>query len=207
MIGNMARTDRRPRHRLDPDSRRTAILDAATGIFATHPYSQVTLSSIAEAAEGSTPLVYRYFDGKEGLYAEVVRQAIDSLLSAQTRALEALPDGVPTRDRIRTATLVYLDHIARRPGAWATPLRQPGGEPASAAALRERARADDVERLAALLEPSDRPRHRYAMWGYLGFVDAACLRWVEHGCPPEERWELIDAALGALEGALGDWAA
>ena len=50
-------------------------------------------------------------------------------------------------------------------------------------------------------------RHRYALWGYLGFIDAACLHWVERGCPDEERWGLVDAALGALEGGLGDWAA
>ena len=60
------------------------------------------------------------------------------------------------------------------------------------------------------LQPEGRgeqARHRYALWGYLGFIDAACLHWVERGCPDEERWGVIDAALGALEGGLGDWAA
>ena len=110
------------------------------------------------------------------------------------------------RDRIRAATMVYLDHIAAHPGAWAMPLRRPGSEPAGAARVRARARSDYVERLGRLLGPSEQPRHRYALWGYLGFIDAACLHWVERGCPDEERWGLIDAALGALEGGLGDWA-
>ena len=183
----MARTDRRPRRRLDPDSRRAAILEAAAAAFAAHPYAEVTISSIAAEAYSSNALVYRYFANKEDLYAEVVRVAIADLLTRQAEALDALPDGVPVRDRIRAATMVYLNHIATHPDAWAMPMRRPGGEPAAVAELRA--------------------RHDYALWGYFGFIDAAALRWVGKGCPEEDRWALIDAALGALEGALGDWAA
>ena len=64
-----------------------------------------------------------------------------------------------------------------------------------------------MERLAGLQAPTQQARHQYAQGGYYGFVDAACLRWVDKGCPPDERWALVDAALGCLGGALGDWAA
>ena len=87
------------------------------------------------------------------------------------------------------------------------PHRQPGGEPASAAPIREAARRAYVDRLRSLLAPSEQARHEYALWGYYGFLDAVCLRWVDRGCPADDRWSVIDAALGALEGALGDWAA
>ena len=202
----MARTDRRPRRRLDPDSRRAAILEAAAVGFGPPPYSKVDISSTKEACS-SNALVYRYFANKEDLYAEVVRVAIADLLSRQAEALDALPDGVPVRDRIRAATMVYLDHIATHPDAWAMPMRRPGGEPAAVAELRARTRCDYVKRLQDLLVPSTQARHDYALWGYFGFIDAAALRWVGKGCPEEDRWALIDAALGALEGALGDWAA
>jgi AcrR family transcriptional regulator len=152
-------------------------------------------------------LVYRYFANKEDLYAEVVRLAIADLMSRQTAALKALPAGTPVRDRIAAATEVYLDHIAHHPDAWAMPMRQPGGEPAAAAELRADARRRYVQGLDRLLDPSDQERHGYALWGYFGFIDAACLRWVDEGCPDAERWPLIDAALGALQGALGDWSA
>lgn len=203
----MARSDRRPRTRLDPDSRRAALLDAAAQAFAARPYDQVTLASIAQAADASTPLLYRYFPSKEELYAAVVRLALEDLAQRQRAALQALPDGVPARDRLRATTLVYLDHIADHPDAWAMPLRQPGLEPAAAVALRIDARTADVAHLSDLLAPSAHARHDYALWGYFGFLDAACLRWVEKGCPEDERWSLLDSALGALEGALGDWAA
>lgn len=203
----MTRTDRKPRRRLDPDSRRAAILDAAAEAFAALPYPEVTISLIASRAESSNALVYRYFANKEDLYVDVVRLAIAHLQSAQAAALDALPDGVPVRDRIATAMGVYLDHIASHPEAWAMPMRQPGGEPAAAADLRAQARHDYIAGLGRLLKPSSQARHEYALRGYFGFIDSACLHWVDNGCPEEHRWALIDAALGALEGALGDWAA
>jgi AcrR family transcriptional regulator len=203
----MVRKDRTQRRRLDPEERREAILAAATEAFAAAPYDEVSISAVAERAQASEALVYRYFTGKAELYAEVVSVAITGLRERQATALDALDDGVPVRDRVRTATLVYLDHVAAHPSAWASPLQRPGGEPASAAAIRRAARAEDVQRLRALLAPSDAVRHEYALWGFLGFLDAACLRWVERGCPADDRWSLVDAALGALEGALGDWAA
>ena len=134
-------------------------------------------------------------------------ERVEVLLARQAEALDALPDGVPVRDRIRAATMVYLDHIATHPDAWAMPMHRPGGEPAAVAELRARTRCDYVKRLQDLLVPSTQARHDYALWGYFGFTDAAALRWVDKGCPEEDRWALIDAALGALEGALGDWAA
>lgn len=206
-MDNMVRTDRTPRRRLDPGSRRAAILDAAARAFATHAYSDVTISSISADADSSNALVYRYFESKEDLYTEVVRIAIAKLMATQADVLEQLPQGVPVRDRIREATVVYLDHIASHPDAWAVPQRQPGSEPPAAAALRASARRDYVEHLRDMLAPSSNHRHEYALWGYLGFVDAACLTWVDEGCPERARWALVDAALGALEGALGDWGA
>lgn len=203
----MARIDRRPRKRLDPDSRRAAILDAAAEAFASNSYADVTISMIAAEAGASNALVYRYFAGKEELYVALVRVRIADLLERQTSALGDLPEGTPARERIKVAIVHYLDHISGHPRAWAMPLRQPGSEPVAAATARLEARARYVERLRGLLEPSAQARHEYALWGWLGFIDAACLRWVDAQCPEDERWPLVDACLGALEGALGDWAA
>lgn len=203
----MARTDRRPRRRLDPDSRRAAILSAAREAFANHPYNEVTLSAISDEAEASASLLYRYFGSKEDLYAEVVRSSIEDLMARQATAVKELPSGAPVRDRIMAMIVVYLDHIASHPQSWALPIRQPGSEPPALAQLRARARRDQVENLSSLLNPGQQERHTYALWGYFGFLDAACLHWVESGCLKNDRWAVIDAALGALQGGLGDWAA
>jgi AcrR family transcriptional regulator len=206
-MATVPRTDRQPRRRLDPDQRREAILAAASEAFADATYAEVTVSAIAARAGASEALLYRYFTGKDQLYTELVRSMLDTLLERQAATVEALPDGVPVRDRVRATTIVYLDHIATHPREWATPLSRPGSEPAATADVRAAARRSSVERLGDLLTPSGARRHDYAVWGYFGFLDTACLRWVQLGCPADDRWALIDAALGALEGALGDWAA
>lgn len=205
-MATMVRSDRTPRQRLDPDERRSAILSGAAEAFAVAPYDAVSIAAVARRAGASEALVYRYFAGKAELYAEVLRQAIGDLLRRQGHALAELPDGVPVRDRLRATTLVYLDHVASHPTGWASPLRA-GVEPEVATQIRRQTRLEYVERLRDLLAPSATARHEYALWGYFGFLDAACLRWVDRGCPSDDRWALIDAALGALEGALGDWAA
>jgi AcrR family transcriptional regulator len=206
-MATVARTDKQPRTRLDPDSRRAAILEAAAEAFASQPYADVPISDIARRAGASDALLYRYFAGKENLYAEIVQLAIRDLLGRQAAALDALPPGASVRDRLRETTSVYLDHIESHPTGWVMPLRNPGPEPSAATAIRREAREDYVERLRTLLNPSSQARHEYALWGFFGFLDAACLQWVQIDCPVDDRQSLIDAALGALEGALGDWAA
>lgn len=199
------RTDRTPRTRLDPDSRREAILAAASDAFAHAPYAEVSLAAIAREVGASEALLHKYFDGKAGLYAEVVRGAIDALWVQQQAANEALPANAPARDRVRASVLVYLDHVAAHPRGWAAPFMVARNDPEAAMVVRREARATYVEALAGLLQPDPTPRRQYALWGYFGFLEAACLAWVERGCPDDDRHALADAALGALEGAIGDW--
>lgn len=198
------RTDRSPRQRLDVEARREAILEAARGLYAEAPYAEVSMAQIAEAANASSALVFHYFGSKANLYAAVVAAAIDHLATTQRAADAALPEGVPTRDRVRASALAYLDHIETHPTTWANPLLG-GEEPREAIAVRRRARIAYAQALRNLLKPGSWVRGEYALHGYFGFLDQACLHWVEAGCPAADRNPLIDAALGALEGALGDW--
>ena len=200
------RADRAPRRRLDIDQRREAILAAARDLYAKAPYPEVSIARIAEAAGASPALVFHYFGSKAALYAAVVDAAIQALNQAQHAAQAQLDRGVPARDRVRASLLVYLDYIATHPTTWAAPLLG-GPEPREALDLRHRARDGYVAALRDLLQPAALARHDYALWGYFGFLDQACLHWVEAGCPDADRHPLIDAALGALEGALGDWGA
>jgi AcrR family transcriptional regulator len=199
------RTDRRPRQRLDADTRRGAILAAAATAFGQTPYADVSVSALASEVGASEALVYRYFETKAQLYAAVVHLALDDLLDRQRSADAALPPGTSARDRVRTSTEIYLDRVSAAPTGWSAPYRSPANDPAPAVAVRHTARATYVEMLRAVLRPDHGPRREYALRGYFGFLEAACLRWVEDGCPAADRAPLVDAALGALEGALGDW--
>lgn len=193
-----------PRRRLNVQQRRAAILEAACEVYSAHPYAEVPTAQVAEAAGASPSLVFHYFGSKAGVYAAVVSRAMAQLESEQDTADAALPEGVPVRDRVRTALVTYLGHIERRAAFWTVPLRG-GEEPVEAQQVRTDARARTVDRLGSLLGVGDVVRHHYAIEGFLGFVDGACARWVGRGCPAHERDPMLEAALGALEGALGDW--
>ena len=189
---------------MSTQERRKAMLAGASRAFAAAPYSEVTTAVLAECCEASEGLIFHYFGSKAGLYAAVVGEAIDRLGRAQTEAVELLGPSVSVRDKVRAGLEVYLEHIRTHPEAWAAPLLG-GREPPEAIEVRARARESYVEALSQTLGVSGWKRHVYAVSGYFGFLDGACLAWVCDGCPEADRYALIDAALGALEGALGDW--
>ena len=176
---------------MDPAERRELILSAARRAFASRPYEEVSLVEVAAEAQASEALVHKYFAGKAGLYAEVLRLAADDLTERTRRADDALPEGSSARDRVRTSILAYLDFIAERSPGWVTYQALAGHDPGDEA--------------ARVVGGSRGHRDDFALWGYLGFLDDACLRWVHAGCPDDQRHSLVDAALGCLEGALGDW--
>ena len=190
---------------MDPAERRELILSAASRAFASRPYEEVSLAEIAEEAQASEALVHKYFANKAGTYAQVLQRAADELAERTRRAADALPAGSSARDRVRASILTYLDFIAERSPGWMAYQILAGHEPGEAAQVRQAARESAVEALADVVGGSHGYRDEFALWGYLGFLDDACLRWVHAGCPDEQRHSLVDAALGCLEGALGDW--
>ena len=199
----VARKDLRPRHRLGAATRTDEILAAAAGLFARLPYALVSVADIARAADASEALVYRYFATKAELYAQVVARGAEKLALAERAAIMALHPNTPVKAKLRAALGVYLDHVASHSATWVAAT----GEPPEAVTTRTAARQHHVDALAGLLTPNPSARHRYALWGYLGFVDAVCLEWVRSECRTSDRNPIIESALGALEGALGDWAA
>ncbi|MCH6470244.1 TetR/AcrR family transcriptional regulator [Sinomonas terrae] len=200
----MVRRDRHPRRRLDPEERREAILEAARLAFAEAPYDQVALSRVAADADASEALVLKYFGNKARLYTTVVEQAIEDLSARQREALAAIPPDATPGDRLRVALDVYFDHIASHPSGWAAPLLPVHSEPHEAAAVRAKARSEYVQRLRQLLAAPRGREYDYALRAFYGFLDAACLHWVGVGCPPADRGIIASAAIGALQGALGD---
>lgn len=191
-----------PRRRLDTASRRAEILEAARSLYAENSYTDVTTAQVAAASSASQALVFHYFGSKADLFAAVLEDDFALLRAAQRTAVDALPQGSPVRDRVRASLEVFLDHVAARPGAWLGAAE----EPAPALDVRTRARSEWVQLLAELLGVRDWPRHTFALWGFIGFVHGASREWASAGAPANRRQALVDAALGSLEGALGDWA-
>jgi AcrR family transcriptional regulator len=190
---------------MNPQERRERILRAASEAFSEKPYGEVTIGSIALAAGASEALVYQYFSGKAELYTEVVRGVIAELQARHDAAQAALGENTPARDRVRAWITVWLEDLARRPHGWAA-MATPGSmEPREVADLRADAREHEVTRLREFLLPNQGDRATYALQGFTGFLESAWSFCARNGCPEDQRWPMIEAALGALEGALGDW--
>jgi AcrR family transcriptional regulator len=201
-VDRVTRVDRRPRRRLDASRRRAAILDAARAAFAAGSYQEVSVAAVAGAAGASEALVLRYFGSKAALYVAVVEEAIALLLERLAAADAALDPGAPWTERAAGSVRTYLDFVAAFPRGWAGPLRAPYGEPPEAEALRVDLRRRLVGQLRARLGPApDRPRD-LALHGYLGFLDAACLDWVDAGCRDGERAVVVAMAVDALRAAV-----
>lgn len=188
------------RRRLSTSERRANILEAAREHFATTDYPDASVAAIAAASGSSQSLVFHYFSSKAGLYASVVEDSLRRLLATRLAATSSLHPGHAARDRISTLLGAHLDALSAD-----RTLIVGAGEPEAALRHRRAANEDLVEQLRGILGVGDFPRHVWALRGWVGFLDHAGRHWTELGCPEEQRWPLIEAALGALEGALGDW--
>jgi AcrR family transcriptional regulator len=118
------RANAKPKRKRDAVATREAILEAATRRFATQGYERAGAREIAADAGVTAALVNRYFGSKEGLFAEVIKRALDmgELLRDGQRDLadhlarvvvygqKDAPDGLLT-------PLLLLLHSATAPGA------------------------------------------------------------------------------------------
>ena len=70
-----AQPPRSSRRRVPRAEREVAMLDAAGLAFADHGFHRASMDAIAAAAGISKPMLYAYFDSKEGLYAAYIERS------------------------------------------------------------------------------------------------------------------------------------
>lgn len=98
-----------PRWRRRPTERPQELLDAALQVFAEHGLARARVEDIAARAGVSKGTVYLYFDSKEELFREAVRDRI-------ARTLETLEAAAPPGDpvaRIQRFIDAYWKHLRR----------------------------------------------------------------------------------------------
>lgn len=200
----MSNAEQPGRQRLSPAVRTDAILTAASQAFAANPYDQVSVAAVGRAAGASEALVYKYFESKPGLYAAVVKAQLEQLAERQRLAVAALPVSTSARDLVAVIIEATLDQVASAPAS-ASPFFSGDHEPEQVAEIRQRYRTQLTDDLLSRLRNPGWTRGRIAIIGFLGFLGAAAQNWAGAGCPAELRYPLVDAALGALQGAMGDW--
>lgn len=101
------------------EERRGRLLDAAARVFSKRPYGQASMDEIAHEAGVGKPTLYRYFQGKDALFAAVFVEALDDLearldavLDSETSAearLIGLVDAIVPTFRDHLVPLRFMD--------------------------------------------------------------------------------------------------
>lgn len=105
---NDKREVRRQRRR---DANRSAILQAAETIFSDKGYGAATMDDIAEEAQFSKATLYRYFDGKNEVFSEIVES---SFREARERFAELSRRPSPAEARLRDMVAYTLNYYHRK---------------------------------------------------------------------------------------------
>jgi AcrR family transcriptional regulator len=194
------------RARLSTDARREQLVALGIDIFSERPFDEVSIDDIAAAAGISKGLLYHYFPSKRDFYVAVVRSAADEMqdLTEPDPALEP-------RARLAAALERYLEYVETHARGYATVLRAGIGSDPAVADVVEAVRRVMVARLLADLPAAaggggEPPvALRVAVRGWVGFVEAASLDWLEHrGLARADLRNMLVAALdGAVSAAAG----
>ena len=176
------------------DERRALLLERATQLFAEHGYDALSMAQIAREANISKALLYHYFPSKHKLFEAALMTGAEDL-----RARVQPDPSLPPAEQVSTTLDAFLAWVQERPQAYAKML-----ESAGAREVREtmsQVRTDTANLILTGLGPDgERPAARAAVFGWLAFLDAAILDWIEHG--DMTRQELHGMLLGTFAGAL-----
>ena len=180
--------------RMQSDERRALLLERATALFGEHGYDALSMAQIAREANISKALLYHYFPSKHKLFeAALMTGAMDLRERVQ-------PDpALPPAEQVATTLDAFLAWVQERPKAYAKMLESAGAR--EVREMMSQVRSDTAGLILSGLGPDGgRPATRAAVFGWLAFLDAAILDWIEHD--DMTRQELHGMLLGTFAGAL-----
>jgi AcrR family transcriptional regulator len=182
--------------RLNVDERRAQILEAGTALFAEHAYEEISMREIAVAAGVSKPLLYHYFPSKIDLFKAAVSEAATEL----QHLIEPTGSGNPAA-QLAAALDAYLAWIDEHAHTWKKLMQSAATLPEArqiVEGFREHTMQMVVVGLAGKRKP--RPALRTAIVGWLGYMDAAIIDWIEH--KELSREKLRNLLIGAFAASL-----
>lgn len=185
------------RRRLAPAERRAQLLDIGARLFAERPYDEVWIEEVAELAGVSRGLLYHYFPTKRDFFAAIVQRSADDLLAATE------PDPAqPVTVQLARGLDAYLAHfVERHHGVRAVNHGALSADPGIRAIVDGELATQQQRILDALgLDPQDRALAAVAVHGWIAFVRAVCLDWLDHRTVPVE--QVRELCLRTLAGAL-----
>jgi AcrR family transcriptional regulator len=184
------------RTRLDPQVRRSQIVEAAARTFRGRDPSEVTFEEIAYEAGVSRALVYNYFGDRGGLLAAVYLHTFGQLNDVLNASIAGT---LPPEDRIRAIVAGYLRFAADHPEAWR--LLQLSMATSHPAVLD--ARRAHMDALAALWGGT--VLARIVAFGVIGMLESATFDWLQlHDAEIDDVADVLYDLLWTGLSSLGD---
>lgn len=177
------------------DARRAQLLRVGKEVFSSRPYDTVSTEEIAEVAGISTGLLYHYFANKKGFYVATIRAAADELLGATRFRAD-----VGFAEAAAEAIGNFLDFIEQNSLLYQGLMRGGVGADGEVHAIVEEVRTTFLTRTLDAAGVPVTPALRLHLYGWLGFVEIASLRWLTHR--EVSRGDLLALLLGAAPAPL-----
>ena len=197
----------RPRaRRLAPDKRRAQILRAADEIFRAHPYDEVSLDSIAEAAGITRGLINHHFGTKRELYVEVVRR----LMRIPELPVPAFVQGATSRSRLDESIGGWLGAVERNRDLYLAAIAVTGSADPEIGAIVDDARETAALRLAEVIGLGPAPDLSPEQLGLLriweALAEGAVRQWLEYDRLSRDQVHvlMVETAARASEGLLDE---
>ena len=177
--------------------REEQMLAVAGEVFAERGFHAASMDEIAERADISKPMLYAYFDSKEGLYSAYMERVGGELLAAMDAAVD--PE-LSAGDQVCASMTAFLGFVEDHREGWAVLQRELSAGGGAVARDVARVRGAIVRRMAALLALTLEEQHADALaHGFVGAGESLATWWLDH--PEASRAEV--AALIMEVGWIG----
>ena len=164
------------RRRLEPQQRREHLLDTGAALFADKPYEDVLMEDIAARAGVSRALLYHYYPNKRDLYVAIFKRA-----SARFLARDSPDPQLPLAEQLAAGLEAHIQSFVDHPFEAVTINRGAlSDDPAVQAIIAEELNVVGQRLVNELVaEGHRRDVTEIAVEGWLAFVRAACVKWVQ----------------------------
>jgi AcrR family transcriptional regulator len=185
--------------RLEPQQRREQLLDTGAAMFVEKPYEDVLMNDIAARAAVSRATLYHYYPTKRDLYVAIFKRARNRLLARVANPDPQLSLAEKLAAGLEGCVQYFADHPSEAVAIQRCALSD---DPAIQAIITGELNAVGL-RLVDKLVAEGQPRDvtEIAVEGWLAFVRAACVKWVQS--QKISRDDFTEMCLRTFDGALG----
>ena len=192
-----------PRARLSPEDRRAQLVAAGVNFLAEHPLDELTMDVLAQRAGVSRPLLFHYFDTRQGMHLAVVTTARDSLLQAS----EPRPELEP-RARIRDTLQRITEFVRQHKSTFHSLVRGiASGDPAVRRVVDESRELNADRLLEAFTElgTPDTPALRVALRAWVSFTEETLISLViERDADSDDVVRFLETTLNGVVAATAE---